>query len=601
MAPAASSPSRLRSSFRRMRAASNSTITHLSSSHNQSSSLRSSSSSSNSHSASSSIASTIDDLTLSTMMKQSQVHHPLASDFHSGNGWIPKPLILTSTRLSQPSPEAVALQEEHFSQLDCMPAKASLLPPAEQHLDAHHSQHGQQHRLSTTPPSSPSRFESLDVSSHDPPSLVSAPQTVPHAPGAPLETVTECEEEPTLAYSIKPDWSALELEESFSQLDHVDISHISQPSTNVLGNLLASASNLAAFPQRPGPRRMHSTPAPSTAAPSLMTQNEPIEFYGRAISPPSSPGTIGSAAPRRQSIAVDIRDGRLHRARSSRLTFDKSKQEMTLQHIAHSPSAPPIGVDQLSGLIPAQYSQFQLSQSTSSLAQQSMRSNGRGLKSAFDQETVASKTTRRSSKRPSMWLSMAFPAYGIGSIDTPKSKTKAKPKSKDQLPPSALRSGLLPISLPVNARHTSSGALYDPTADRESPFGRRPMSPVQGYISVPGEADKFQKEMAIALIGEYDSSLRRRESRVLKRKTSTARSETLASTPRTPDLSFSPELPSPVFSSFTHGLADIGSIVSPVSTINSSPVFSSLSTPATAGLSRSGISVSHSDFWKVSC
>ena len=40
------------------------------------------------------------------------------------------------------------------------------------------------------------------------------------------------------------------------------------------------------------------------------------------------------------------------------------------------------------------------------------------------------------------------------------------------------------ISAPSQARHIASGTLH-PHVIRESPFGRRPVSPVQGYITVP--------------------------------------------------------------------------------------------------------------------
>lgn len=47
-----------------------------------------------------------------------------------------------------------------------------------------------------------------------------------------------------------------------------------------------------------------------------------------------------------------------------------------------------------------------------------------------------------------------------------------------------------PISAPSDPKHICTGAL-NPHPNRESPFGRRPSSPVQGYISVPNSDSLF--------------------------------------------------------------------------------------------------------------
>jgi hypothetical protein len=46
------------------------------------------------------------------------------------------------------------------------------------------------------------------------------------------------------------------------------------------------------------------------------------------------------------------------------------------------------------------------------------------------------------------------------------------------------------ISAPLQAEHICTGAL-NPHPNRESPFGRRPSSPVQGYIDVPGQTSSL--------------------------------------------------------------------------------------------------------------
>lgn len=58
------------------------------------------------------------------------------------------------------------------------------------------------------------------------------------------------------------------------------------------------------------------------------------------------------------------------------------------------------------------------------------------------------------------------------------------------VPPLPLSVKDMTISAPLQARHICTGAL-NPNDNRESPFGRRPSSPVQGYIDVPFAGAEF--------------------------------------------------------------------------------------------------------------
>lgn len=96
------------------------------------------------------------------------------------------------------------------------------------------------------------------------------------------------------------------------------------------------------------------------------------------------------------------------------------------------------------------------------------------------------KALRSLKARASMWL-LGSPMKA-GSLSNPKTFNKQTIRSKT-------------ISGPLSARHVASGTLA-PHINRESPFGRRAISPVQGYITVPAA---YEGEILPALPSLFDS------------------------------------------------------------------------------------------------
>lgn len=118
------------------------------------------------------------------------------------------------------------------------------------------------------------------------------------------------------------------------------------------------------------------------------------------------------------------------------------------------------------------------------------------------------KATQKHSKSPNESGSTLFSVFSLGALKKPKSTGHIKIEDlmageKVPVPPLPMKVREMSISAPLQARHVCTGAL-NPNANRESPFGRRPLSPIRGYIDFPSAGSESVSSIDNPLLLGFD-------------------------------------------------------------------------------------------------